>query len=246
VHGRPTLVDNVETLAHLALIVRFGPDWFRAQGTPDSPGTVLVTVGGAVTRPGVYEVALGTPIGEILALGGAAQADLASDDAPRAVLVGGYGGGWLPLPRAEGVPLAHADLRAAGASLGVASAVALPAAACGVVETARIARYLAGESARQCGPCMFGLPAVAGDLWVLAQGNGDQRGALARLRRRLPLLPGRGACGHPDGFARLVHGALAVFGDDFDDHARGRPCRWAGRPVLPVPRSGYQGVEGWR
>jgi NADH:ubiquinone oxidoreductase subunit F (NADH-binding) len=240
VHGRPTLVANVETLAHISQISRFGPDWFRAVGTPDSPGTTLVTIDGAVSRPGVYELALGTPIGQALAVAGAAA------EPGQAVLVGGYGGGWLPQPWAAGVPLAHADLTAAGVALGVASLVALPGAACGVAETARIAQYLAGESARQCGPCMFGLPAVAGDLLTLAQANGDQRAALARLQRRLPLLPGRGACGHPDGFTRLVGSALRTFGNDFREHARGRRCRWASRPVLPVPRAGYQGPEGWQ
>lgn len=240
VRGRPTLVANVETLAHLALIARFGPDWFRMVGTSDSPGTALVTVGGAAAVSGVYEIPLGVPIAEALAVAGPVR------EAIQAVLVGGYGGGWLPLPAAAAVPMTHADLRAAGAALGVASLVALPTAACGVAETARLAGYLADESARQCGPCMFGLPAVAADVAALAQASGAQRTTLDRLRRRLTLLPGRGACGHPDGFARLVQSALRTFADDVRSHAAGRPCRWVGRSVVVVPRPGYPGVEGWR
>jgi NADH:ubiquinone oxidoreductase subunit F (NADH-binding) len=238
--GRPTMISNVETLAHLALIARFGADWFRTIGTVDSPGSALVTIGGAVEHSQVNEVALGTPLGSILDRAGGFRSPC------QALLVGGLGGGWLPLPEALGTPLAHAELRSAGAQLGVGSIVALPTAACGVTETAAIAGYLAGESARQCGPCMFGLPAVAADLWTLACQDGDLAGIPQRLHRRLGLLPGRGACGHPDGFARFVLGALRTFADDFRAHADGRPCPWAGRPTLPVPAHGQPTPDGWR
>ena len=241
VRGCPTLISNVETFAHLALIARFGPDWFRDQGTADSPGTALMTMGGAVRRPGVYELALGVTVEEAVATAGGTGL------APQAVLIGGYAGGWLPLPRAGAVRLEHAALRAAGASLGVASLTVLPATACGIVETARIAAYLAGESARQCGPCMFGLPSVADDLRILAAGVGRDRALRDRLRRRMTLLAGRGACGHPDGFTRLLDSALRTFGDDVRDHLHDRPCRGSLlRPVIPVPRAGQPGTGGWR
>ena len=70
VHGKPTLVHNVETLAHLALIARRGDHWFRGAGLPSAPGTMLVTVSGAVRRPGVYEIEMGTTAGEVIALAG--------------------------------------------------------------------------------------------------------------------------------------------------------------------------------
>lgn len=237
VRGRPTLVDNVETLAHLALIARYGPEWFRRQGSAESPGTTLVTVSGGVHHPGVYEVALGTPIGRILDLAGGAGEEL------QAVLVGGYGGSWLPLPAAARVPLDHAGLRAAGAGLGVATVLALPARACGLAETARVLRYLAGETASQCGPCMFGLPAISSDLAAVVSGGAGRRGAtLDRLSGRLEVVAGRGACGHPDGAVRLAASALRVFGDDLRRHLAGRPCGWAaGPPRLPVPAPAVRG-----
>ena len=93
---------------------------------------------------------------------------------------------------------------------------------------------------------MFGLPAVATDLWMLARGDRAQVEVLDQLRRRLTVLPGRGACAHPDGFARLVRSALTVFAGDFAAHAHGHACWWSRHPVLPVPRPGYAGPEGWQ
>ncbi len=227
VGGRPTLVSNAETFAQLALVARFGPGWFRAQGTQDSPGTTLVTLSGAVRAAGVFEVAGGTPIGEVLGSAGATAT-------AQAVLVGGVGGAWLPLPFAAGVPLAHRELTEAGATLGVGALYVLPAFACGLAETARIAGYLAAESAAQCGPCMFGLPALAEDLTLIARGVRTDH----RLRRRLGVIAGRGACRHPDGAVRLVRSALRTFATDLAAHLDGRPCRHATKVHLQLPAPG--------
>ncbi|MGZ4518522.1 MAG: NADH-ubiquinone oxidoreductase-F iron-sulfur binding region domain-containing protein [Mycobacteriaceae bacterium] len=239
VRGQPTLVDNVETLAHLALIARYGPTWFRGCGTPDSPGSTLLTISGAVARPGVYEVSLGVPLGRALNMADGPQG------ATQAVLVGGYGGNWLPLPSAAALLLTHRDLAAAGASLGVGSLLVLPTAACGLAETARILRYLAGESAAQCGPCMFGLPAIADDLEHLVRGDPSGDATHRRLRRRLGVITGRGACGHPDGAVRLATSALRTFGTDLREHTAGRPCPKAGHARLPLPALEHRS-GGWQ
>ena len=154
--GAPTLVQNVETLAHLALIARYGASWFRSAGTPAEPGSMLVTVLGAVREPGVLEVAIGTPVGQVLDLAGGASAPL------QALLLGGYFGAWVDAAEASGRPFSSAGLADLGAGPGAGLIAALPAGACGLGETARVVRYLAGESAGQCGPCVFGLPAIAG------------------------------------------------------------------------------------
>lgn len=215
VRGRPTLVQNVETLAHLALIARYGPDWFRQAGSTHTAGTMLVTVSGAVETPGVHEIPGGTLISAILAAAGG------STRPPQAVLVGGYAGTWLPARRAWSVPLTGPDLAPLGASPGAGVLVALPYGVCGLIETARILRYLAAHGAQQCGPCRFGLPAVAEDFTALARGRPD-RHLVSRLRHRLGLLPGRGACHHPDGAARLAASALVTFADEVVDHHAGR------------------------
>jgi NADH:ubiquinone oxidoreductase subunit F (NADH-binding) len=236
VRRRPTLVDNVETLAHIALIARFGPSWFRKAGLPDDPGTMLATVSGAVASPGVYEIALGTPIGDLLAIG-QPRPDVTS------VLVGGYFGTWHALPDVAGLPMSAARLRDVGASPGAGVLVALPADACGLVETARVLGYLAGQSADQCGPCYFGLPAIAQDFAQLAAGR-PAGPLLERLDRRLGQLAGRGACRHPDGAVRLADSALAAFTADVHAHARHMPCQAARRGsggLLPIPRPWAEG-----
>lgn len=229
VGGRPTLVDNVETLAHLALIARYGDAWFRTAGTADSPGTTLVTIGGAVAEPGVYEVDLGTPLDVIVDIAGGPTTPL------QALQLGGLGGTWLA-PDDGSMPLSHEAARARGTAVGIAALIALPVDACGLAETARILQFLAAESAGQCGPCMFGLPAIADDMTQLATRHHRGRGVTDRLQARLQVIAGRGACAHPDGAVRLAASALSVFAEDVDHHTRGKPCRWTARPTwFPVP-----------
>jgi hypothetical protein len=99
----------------------------------------------------------------------------------------------------------------------------LGAPACGIAETARVARYMAQQSSGQCGPCVFGLPAIAQDLALLTQGSTDAA-LLDRLARRLDVVEGRGACRHPDGLVNFVRSALHVFADDVAAHNRGDAC----------------------
>ncbi|NUP45827.1 MAG: hypothetical protein HOW97_00720 [Catenulispora sp.] len=226
VQGRPTLVQNVETLAHLALVARHGPVWFREAGTAETPGTTLVTVAGAVENPGVLEVEAGIMIEEILRCAGGPAEPL------QAVLLGGFAGTWLPADRAVGLPFSRSGLAPAGAAPGAGVVIALPQDACGLAATARMLAYLAANGAEQCGPCRFGLPAVAADFTALAEGHADAE-LLTRLRRRVDLLPGRGACGHPDGAARLASSALTAFAGDVEHHRHHGHCQRP--PVLPVP-----------
>ena len=193
-------MQSAETLAHVALIARHGPKWFRSAGLPDAPGTCLVTVSGPVANPGVCEVEFGTPITAIL--------ERAEVNAPiGAVVVGGYGGTWLRAGLLD-TPYAPGPLRTVGSAVGAGVLAAIATSACGVAETARVATYMAYESAGQCGPCVFGLQAVAHDLVELARGENDPQ-TLDRLNVRLAAMEGRGACGHPDGVVRFVRSALA-------------------------------------
>lgn len=172
------LVQNVETLARIAQIARYGPRWFRRHDT------FLATVSGAVQRPGVYEVERGVAVQRLL--------DLAGGVDTKAVLIGGYHGTWLR---------PHETIADPGAGV----AIALPNNESGLRKTAEIVGYLASQSTRQCGPCRFGLPALAE---ALSARRWDQ------VRQLVGLVDGRGACHHPDGTARLVRSALAVFEEE--------------------------------
>ena len=235
VGGRPTLLQNVETLAHIGLIARHGADWFCGLGTDAEPGSMLVTVGGAVRSPGVHEIEIGTPIRDVLALGGGPL------DGVAGVLVGGYFGTWLRGDDPMDASFSRAGLRTVGGSLGAGTIVVLPRASCGLVETARVARYLAGESAGQCGPCVFGLRALAEASDALAGGHGAIE-ALRALQELPSEIEGRGACAHPDGAARLVRSALAAFPHEVQLHMQGRCSATSGAPVLPVPTTS----DEWR
>jgi NADH:ubiquinone oxidoreductase subunit F (NADH-binding) len=215
----------VETLAQLALIARYGAEWFRSAGTFDEPGTALVTLSGAVADPGVYEMALGARLADLVAEAGGARSPIA------AFLVGGYFGSWAGAAAAE-APLTQSGLRPHGARLGARAIVALPESACGVAETARVLRYLADSSAGQCGPCVHGLEAIARAFARLASPlAADER---PQLGRWIEQVRGRGACRHPDGATAMAASALTVFADEVDLHLRGHCCG-EGRAFLPVP-----------
>ena len=224
--GRPTLVQNAETLAHLALIARYGAPWFRAAGTPQQPGSMLVTILGAVNQPCVHEIAIGTPIQQVLSLADGASAPL------QALLLGGYFGTWVPAATAADLPFSSAGLAALHASVGAGLIAALPDDACGLVETARVVRYLADESAGQCGPCLFGLDAIAGELQRLAEGRTSD---LSTLRRWLGQVDGRGACHHPDGVIRLIRSTITVFGPELEQHAQAGAAPPAQPASCPSP-----------
>jgi NADH:ubiquinone oxidoreductase subunit F (NADH-binding) len=227
VGGRPTLVNNVETLANLALIARFGSGWFRALGTPDDPGTLLVTIAGDVRKPGVYEVPFGTPLEPLLGSAGA-------DPNFQAVLTGGYAGTWIPANCAASLTLDRRSLSGVGAVMGCASHLVLGHRSCGLVATARVAAWMAGQNAGQCGPCVNGLPAIATALEALVEG--DRRGNREKqLARWVDQVERRGACHHPDGVARMIRSALKVFSEEIANHRQHGRCH-AIPLELPLPR----------
>jgi len=241
VGGAPTLVQNVETLAHVALIARYGAGWFRQVGTDAEPGSMLSTINHADGSVRIVEAPVGTPLRSLLA------ADLGTDGtdgAAQAILAGGYHGTWIPAPRAAGLTLDNAGLRPAGASVGAGVLAALPATHCGLTETARVVRYLALESAGQCGPCLNGLPRIAEGLATLARLRPNPR-VRADVERWAGLVVGRGACSHPDGSVRFVRSALTVFAAELRHHERGVCSASARHPFLPLPPGTAVSDEDW-
>lgn len=208
VDGRPTLVHNIETLARVGLLA-LGVD-------PTQSRLVTVTTpSGRVVVDANPDELLGTLVER---LGG-------SDTA--AVLLGGYGGTWH---RWDAV--AERPLRAPETLTNAGIVMVLPRSSCGIAVSARIVQHLADSSARQCGPCLFGLDSLAEVMQRVASGRA-RRSDVARLERISAEVAGRGACHHPDGAIRMLGSALQVFADDLPAHRRNRRC--ARRHDIPVP-----------
>ena len=236
VAGRPTLVQNVESLAHVALIARFGAEWFRSVGTAESPGTSLLTVTGRWAKPRIVEVPLGVTMGEFLGLGAG------NTEGVQGVLLGGYGGGWLATTPALAMPMTEEEARRHGSSLGAGVLALLPSGVCPLSEVSRVVRYMEGQGAGQCGPCINGLDNLARSLELLAYRPGSLRGGVPLILATCDLVEGRGACAHPDGVARFVRTALSVFGDHAQLHLQRGPCHGGNHPFLPVPRASGRAV----
>lgn len=213
--GRPTLVQNVESLAYAALIVRYGDAWYREVGRGETRGTALITIGGAPLT-GVVEIEIGSTLADV--------AQRAGGQRPGGpVLLGGYFGGWVAGDAAWRAPLDPVELHRSGAAFGCGVVTFLGEGVCGVRATARVLDFMAGESAAQCGPCVFGLRAIADTTVRLATGRAHD-GDLRRVAGWSETLAGRGACRHPDGAVGFLRSALRVFDDDFTHHQRKRRC----------------------
>ncbi len=229
VRRRPTLVNNAETLAHVALIDRHGPRWFRELGLAEQPGSTLLTLTGPVAYPGVYEVEYGASLSSLIEAAGGTTSRV------RAALFGGYAGTWINGGALSELALSNPHLAPFGATLGAGVVLLLAEHACPVAESARVTRWLAAQSAGQCGPCVHGLDALAETFERVCAGMAPKH-ADARVEQLAHLVSRRGACAHPDGTARFAMSALDVFADEFADHARHGACEACAHPSqMPLP-----------
>jgi NADH:ubiquinone oxidoreductase subunit F (NADH-binding) len=244
VHGLPTLVHNVETMALIGLLARTG-------GAGPRPGPLVTILGGDVLT--VSEFPADTTVSQAYWF---AQPAILAPVEPQAVLLGGYGGRWCDWAQVADLPLGRLDggrpvVRPSGSnrrrlhavtapmpSLGAGILAPLPHDACGLAETAAVLRYLADSSARQCGPCLFGTRELADGMARIAQGTA-RRKEVEKLQRLTGQVERRGACGLPDGAVQLTRSALSVFEADLGCHLRTGECRHpGGRAILPIPVGG--------
>lgn len=207
VDGAPTLVSNVETLAHAAWTARHGAHDYRRFGTDASPGTTLITLGGACRTPGVYEVPFGKQVGELFETVGGGFTS-----APRGFAMGGWFGGLLSAARGD-LACCYAAVRAAGSGLGCGAITTLGEADDPLAFAADVAAWYARESAQQCGVCVKGTAAIAKTMTALNAGaaTGQDRENLIRWGATLP---GRGACAFLDGAAALARTLMSEFEAD--------------------------------
>ncbi len=212
--GPAILVHNTETLARVGTLDRV---------VPASLGTTLITVAYASQRT-AFEIPTGVTFNDVLT----------SIERPQAVLLGGYGGQWVNWESIANLPIEYDALAQRGLRLGAGVIAPLPHDVCGLRETSRIVSWMAGQSARQCGPCLYGLAQIDEDLRLIVGLRGARKAAKA-LREHLDLVIGRGACSHPDGVVGLVHSALTTFAGEVESHIHGRCTAGYQRPVLPLP-----------
>ena len=224
----PTLLSNASTFAQLSVLALLGPERFASVGVPEEPGTVLLSVSGSAKHPAVVECPTGVPLGAVL--------DICQAPAGDGVLVGGYHGMWLDAETAYQVPIGREGLASAGGTFGSGIVLPLGDGTCPLGEVSRVASYLAGESAGQCGPCKLGLPSIARALAAIVDGSGGIE-ALDVARRAAAAVNGRGACSHPDGTTRFVLSALEVFTEDLAAHVFHSTCGRPVRGMLPLPDS---------
>ena len=223
--GRPTLLSNAETFAHVGLLAALGAAAYTELGREGHVGTTLLTITlPERTDPVVREVPAGARWTEVLP----AYA-LASP-----VLLGGFHGTWVPAGGLVGSSVDRQALAADGWALGAGVVIPAPTDTCPVDVTSHVVAYLASQSAGRCGPCWNGLPELAVEVRRLATGVA---GSLDAIVSTLGLLERRGACAHPDGTVRLVRSLLSASGDEVLAHLGG-VCRVAGAVAGPRPPGG--------
>ena len=215
--GRPTVINNVETLCNLPDLFRFGVEWFRDLGTADAPGTKLISLSGCVPRPGLIELPMGASVADILRIGGLADPAAALTG----VVAGGPSGGLLP-PHRFDAAIGPGLIDEAGAVLGSGGFVAfddrLPVAEVVQIE----ADYNARESCGKCTPCREGGERLADALRRLRD-PGGQAAARADIETLIPLLRDASLCGLGQMAPAPVTSALAHFGPALSGAALSSP-----------------------
>lgn len=213
--ANPTVMNNAETLAHAAAVLRHGADWFRAAGAETCPGTMLFTVCGDVRRPGVYELPLGTPLRSLVE----DEAGGTPDGAPVKAVIPGASDHVLP-GAALDTPLAFDAMRDAGSGLGSGGFIVHAEDACIVRAVAELSRFLAVESCGQCPACPQGCGQISDALERLEAGRAGETD-LKTIHSRLRSVTGGQRCGLPTGEQRLVGSALELFAEEFNAHLDG-------------------------
>jgi NADH-quinone oxidoreductase subunit F len=220
--GRPTIVNNVETLCNVPHIVNRGPDWFKKLSRSRDGGTKLYGASGRVRKPGIWELPMGTTVREILEEHAGGMRD---GYGFRGLLPGGASTDFLTEQHLD-VPMDYGSVEKAGSRLGTGTMIVLDDRTCPVGMVHNLERFFAQESCGWCTPCRDGLPWTAEILRALEEGQGEPRD-LERLALHTRLLgPGRTFCALAPGAVEPLQSALKYFREDFERHVRDKRCAW--------------------
>lgn len=220
--GKPTIVNNVETLCNVPHIIRNGPDWYKGLSLTDEGGTKIYGMSGKVARPGAWELPMGTTLREILEEhAGGMREGLRF----RGLLPGGASTDFLVEQHLD-LKMDFASVQQAGSRLGTGTMIVLDDQTCPVAMVQNMEAFFAQESCGWCTPCRDGLPWVAKMLQAIDDGHG-QEGDLERLAEHCKFLgPGHTFCALAPGAVEPLQSALKYFREDFERHIREKKCPW--------------------
>ncbi|RMH05099.1 MAG: NADH-quinone oxidoreductase subunit NuoF [Nitrospirae bacterium] len=218
-HGKPTLVNNVETLSNVPHILRNGAEWFAKVGTDKCPGTMLFSLSGAVNRPGVYELPMGTPIRYLVEeCGGGVK----EGRRVKAVFPGGPSFAMVG-PDQLDLPMDFDSLKKAGTGLGSAGVIVVADGTCMVRETLRLSTFFREESCGQCPPCRIGTENLEALVAKIERGEGSEKD-LDKLLQICGFVKGTGFCTLVTGAAVLVQNSLRLFRQEYEQHLALQRC----------------------
>ncbi len=224
-YGKPTLVNNVETLCNIPRILHKGAGWFTQVGTEKCPGTMLFSLSGAVNKPGVYELPMGTPLRTLI--------DECGGGVPggrkvKAVFPGGPSFSMVTADLLD-LPMDFDALKKAGTGLGSAGVIVVDDATCMVAQTLKFSSFFKAESCGQCPPCRMGTINLETLMTKIEQGEGTQKD-LDSLLQLCGFVKGTGYCTLVTGAAVLVQSSLKLFRQEFEEHIAKKRC-----PYQPAP-----------
>ncbi|MEK6617927.1 MAG: NADH-quinone oxidoreductase subunit NuoF [Nitrospirota bacterium] len=218
-YGKPTLVNNVETLCNIPCILRNGAGWFAQVGTEKCPGTMLFSLSGAVNKPGIYEMPMGAPLRRLIEESGGG---VPRGRKVKAVFPGGPSFAMVTADQLD-LPMDFESLKKAGTGLGSAGVIVVDDATCMVAQTLHFSNFFKVESCGQCPPCRMGTINLATLMTKIENGEGTQKD-LDSLLQLCGFVKGTGYCTLVTGAAVLVQSSLRLFRHEFEEHIALKRC----------------------
>lgn len=222
--GRPTIINNTETLCNIPHIINHGVEWYKGLSHTDEGGTKIYGVSGKVKRPGAWELPMGTPMRELLEEHAGGMRD---GVAFRGVLPGGASTDFL-LEEHLDVRMDYESVQKKGSRMGTGQMIILDDKSCPVGMVLNLERFFARESCGWCTPCREGLPWITKILHAIEHGKGEPED-LEILEQQARLLgPGNTFCALAPGAVEPLQSALKFYRDDFERHIKEKRCPWNG------------------
>jgi NADH-quinone oxidoreductase subunit F len=218
-YGKPTTINNTESLASVPAIMRNGGEWFVNQGRSNNGGEKIWCVSGHVNKPGNYEIPLGTPFKDLLELAGGVR----TGHKLKAVIPGGCSMPVMPAEVIMNTDLDYDSLSKAGSALGSAGMIVMDDSTCMVSALMRIARFYYAESCGQCTPCREGTGWMYRVIKRIEEGHGTLAD-LDLLDSAASQIEGHTICAFGDAAAWPVRSFIKHFRDEFEYHVKHRNC----------------------